>query len=585
MTFQKKIIIRSLIMDFLSAIVIYTYSILSTQISYKLWLPSLKYIIPAYLVIQLCIQPLGAHLVFYRISNRLEDFKSKLLNEQERTKLLEQLMLYPFIMGFLTGIYFIIVFIMVFFVFRFVNHINRQLLSIFVLEWTCGSYFAGLFAYSYTMKICNVYAQKIINSGLNKKYIANKKIFGQSLRNQILFYIIIPFILTILISTTIALSSCTPIISRLSRELNSVKTNIMQRMLITSCANIIINTFLSMLFYTKLFHNNKLMLQSLEKIKNTNIFKNNLLKTDLNDEIAYNQYLSNETLKRMISILESSETIGNEISNYANTLINISNETEATAFEQSTATKEILSTMEEMNAPARKIEESISQIADLSEKTAQEVLSGYTALQENLKKMEEITQLNNKLIIGIRELSSKVTSIGDIINIINAVADQTKLIAFNAELEANKVQGDEQNFRNVATEIRRLANKIMDSTHEIKSYIIHIQNARDILIQDSQNNTYQIQQGMELSKTLNQHFGNISRSANTNANASTEIKDLIGQENISFKQVIITLQQITSGIQNFSTSTRTLTDTSSILRANSDKLKILSNKSEKEENK
>ena len=113
MTFQKKIIIRTMIMDFLSAIVIFTYSALSTRISHKVWMPSLKYIVPAYLVIQLCIQPLAAHLVFYRISNRLEDFKSKLLNEQERTKLLEQLMLYPFITGFLTGIYFIIVFIMV----------------------------------------------------------------------------------------------------------------------------------------------------------------------------------------------------------------------------------------------------------------------------------------------------------------------------------------------------------------------------------------------------------------------------------------------------------------------------------------
>ncbi|MCR5763633.1 MAG: hypothetical protein K6G00_09665 [Treponema sp.] len=580
MTFQKKIIIKSMIMDFLSAIAIFTYSVLSTHIFPKVWLPSFKYIIPAYIIIQLCIQPLGAHLVFYRISNRLEDFKSNLLNEQERTKLLEQLMLYPFIMGFLTGLYFIIVFSMIFFVFRFVNHMNHRILSILVMEWTCGSYFAGLFAYSYTMKLCNSYAQKIINMGLNKKYIANKKIFGQSLWHQTIFYIIIPFILTILISTSIAISSYLPLSNAMLRP---GRTVLMNQMLTTSLSNIIILIFLTMLFYTKLFHNNKLMRLTLEKIKNSNIFQNNFFKTDLNDEIAYNQYLANETLKRMLSILESSESIGNEISKSANTLITISNETEATAVEQSTATKEILSTMEEMKAPAKKIEDSISHITDLSDKTAQEVLEGYTALQEKLKKMEEITQLNNKLIIGIRELSSKVTSIGDIINVINAVADQTKLIAFNAELEANKVHGDEQNFRNVATEIRRLANKIMDSTHEIKNYIIQIQDARDILTHNSQNNTYQIQQGMELSRTLNQHFGNISRSANTNANASAEIKDLIGQENVSFKQVIITLKQITNGIQNFSTSTRTLTDTSSILRANSDKLKILYAETEKED--
>lgn len=579
MTFKKRIIIKSIIMDFFSAIVIFAYSILSSRLSSNLWIPSLKYVIPAYLIIQICIQPFAANLVFFRISNRLEDFKSNLLDEQERTKLLEQLMLYPFIMAFLTGIYFMLVFTMVFFVFKFINHINTQTLSLIVFEWTCGSYFAGLFAYSYTIKICNKYAQKIINEGLNKKYIAHKKIFGQSLWHQTLFFIIIPFILTMIISIIIIISSYIPFSNAM---LYPDKTEIMQKLTITSISNFIILIFLTMLFYIKLFRNNKHMVRTLEKIKNSNISKNNFFRTDLNDEIAYNQYLSNETLKLMRNILESSELIGNEISTSANNLITISNETEATAVEQSTATKEILSTMEEINAPSIKIEESIAQIADLSEKTAQEVLAGYTALQENIKKMEEITQSNDELLIEIKKLTVKISSIGDIINLINSVADQTKLIAFNAELEANKVQGDEQNFRNVATEIRRLANNIMDSTQEIKDYIRNIQDARDILINYSQNNTYQIQHGMELSTNLNNQFGNISRSANENANASKEMKELISQESISFKQIVQTLQQITCGIQNFSTSTRTLTETSAILKENSDKLKTLSTESVKE---
>ena len=583
MTFKKRIIIKSLTMDFLSAIAIFAYSVLSTLLSSKVWGPTLSYIIPIYLILQLLIQPFLTHLVFYKISNRMEDFKSNLLDEQERTKMLENLMLYPFIMGFLTGLYLMIVFTVVFLTFNYTQpFITDNIMYTLIIEWICGCYFAGLIAYNYTMELCNVYAKEIISTGVNKKYITNKKMFGQSLWHQTICFIIIPFILVTLICMEIIIAGYMPLSNALLRP---GKTRVMMQIAITALENIIILIFLLMLFYTKLFRNNRVMRLTLEKIRDSNIFQTNVFKTNLNDEIAYNQYLSNETLNRLKSILEDSESLGDEISKSANSLISFSNETEATAVEQSTATKEILSTMEDMNAPSKKIEESIAHIADLSERAAQEVLSGYTALQENLKKMEEITQSNNRLQIGIRDLSSKITSIGDIINVINSVADQTKLIAFNAELEANKVQGEEQNFRNVATEIRRLANSIMDSTHEIKDYISQIQKARDTLTHNSQNNTYQIQQGMELSKTLNQHFGNISRSANANANASVEIKELMEQEAVSFKQVVITLQQITKGIQNFSTSTRTLTETSSILRANSDKLKTLSSESEKEDSK
>ena len=68
-----------------------------------------------------------------------------------------------------------------------------------------------------------------------------------------------------------------------------------------------------------------------------------------------------------------------------------------------------------------------------------------------------------------------MNGIWDIVGIINNVADQTKIIAFNAELEASSSGEAGKNFHIVATEIRRLSDTILDSIKEIKIVIDEIQ--------------------------------------------------------------------------------------------------------------
>ena len=88
----------------------------------------------------------------------------------------------------------------------------------------------------------------------------------------------------------------------------------------------------------------------------------------------------------------------------------------------------------------------------------------------------------------IKELNTKMNGIWDIVGIINNVADQTKIIAFNAELEASSSGEAGKNFHIVATEIRRLSDTILDSIKEIKIVIDEIQKASDRLILDSNGN-------------------------------------------------------------------------------------------------
>ena len=93
---------------------------------------------------------------------------------------------------------------------------------------------------------------------------------------------------------------------------------------------------------------------------------------------------------------------------------------------------------------------------------------------------------NNEIIDGIRALGQQIDCIGDIVTIINDIADQTRIIAFNAELEAVSAGEAGKNFHIVATEIRRLANSTVNSVNDIQSYIQNIQNASKNLIQSSE---------------------------------------------------------------------------------------------------
>jgi methyl-accepting chemotaxis protein len=163
-------------------------------------------------------------------------------------------------------------------------------------------------------------------------------------------------------------------------------------------------------------------------------------------------------------------------------LVLTSRETESISIEQSSSVKEIVATMEDADKLSRNISTRIAEVALVANKTTQDVQNGFTTLATNLQKMNEITEANIETIKGIKALSEKIESIWDIVNIINSIADQTKIIAFNAELEAVKAGASGKNFLIIATEIRRLADYTMDSIIETQEQISLVHTTTEKLI-------------------------------------------------------------------------------------------------------
>ncbi|MBQ3799417.1 MAG: hypothetical protein II837_03885, partial [Treponema sp.] len=210
--------------------------------------------------------------------------------------------------------------------------------------------------------------------------------------------------------------------------------------------------------------------------------------------------------------------------------------------------------------------EKVRQVTGLAEKSRDAVMSGREALQNNVDELLRIKEMNKLTIEGIRELNKKITGIWDVVSIINVVADQTKIIAFNAELEASSSGEAGKNFHIVATEIRRLSDNIIDSIREIKDCIDEIQKASDTLILDSEKGTSQIDSGYMSAKSLESGFESIMQSSEDTAGSTREILEYVSQLSGSSEQILLTLRQIADGIENFSSFTANISSSSENVR-------------------
>jgi methyl-accepting chemotaxis protein len=282
----------------------------------------------------------------------------------------------------------------------------------------------------------------------------------------------------------------------------------------------------------------------------------------------FNQLIGN-TRELLLQIRQTTDVLTHSIQD----LTVSSKEISTTSNQQAASVKEIVSTMEDSDSLSKKVAERINEVARIANQTREFVERGYAIIKSNLEKMDEIQNTNSDTITGIRSLGTQIESIWEVVNIINGIADQTKIIAFNAELEASAAGEAGRNFQIVATEVRRLADSTVASTTEIKARIDDIQRSSDNLILASEKGTERIREGWSLSTRLKEIFDEIKNSAEISAASSGQIVSSVGQQVSAFEQILLTLKQISEGIDDFAVTTRATTGAAESLREMGDGLR------------
>ncbi len=339
---------------------------------------------------------------------------------------------------------------------------------------------------------------------------------------------------------------------------------------------IVVAAFIAVLMSISLY-TGKIIIKPLQNV--INIIKRivegdftNKVEVDTGDEIGemagYFNILEEQIRDLLKKIKESSIVLINAIQGLSVS----SKEISATSTQQSAGVKEIVTTMEDSNILSHEMSKSISEVVKIALQTKSNVEIGVSYVKNSLSKMEEIKNKNMDTIHGIRLLGEKIENIWDIVNIINGIVDQTKIIAFNAALEASSASEGGKNFQIVASEIKRLADNTMTSTKEIKAKINEIQRSSNNLIIISEDGTERIKEGWELSQNLEAVFGDILNSAEISAKSSENIELSIKQQASAFEQILLTLKEISSGIENFVYSTKQTSQTTETLKEIADGL-------------
>ncbi len=550
-------------------------------------------------ILEFIIAPRTNHLLTKDITELIESDLSGNLSCSERTKLVYNLMKCPVAIGIQVAVVFAVGSCFWIILLHHFLSINFPVAVFSIAACFYGSCSAGILSYTYAERLCTHHACLLTAKGIDNSFLAKKHFFGLSTYKQVILFIIGPVIITNILQF-IGLWKLyhATIFSNMSFTQSFHDQNLLwkiyrkdiflNRQDLNMLFFVILNTALfivsSNLLYKRVIKSLQRIIDMLEKMNNRTVSREIMLPTNLEDETAYNLYLINGILHRLQSISDDAAAAGHALFDSIQELSVSSKETTATSVEQAAGVKESVSSMESAEALSETISDRIAKVTAAAKQTTSNVQDSFKVLTGNIQKMTEITESNLETITGIKTLSDKIEKVWGIVAIINTIADKTRIIAFNAELEASTAGETGQNFHIVANEIRRLADSITDSTKEIRRRITEIQHSSDNLIITSEGGTERIREGTELFLSLQDKFKGIQSSSEITAESASDIQQIIDAQSASFIQIVTTLQQISAGVDNFTHSTKTVSVSAENLRQIATELELIKQHSKEGKN-
>ena len=549
--FTRYAFFLGIIPNLISVLLVFLYSVNFVNIDLKTMLLASGWVVLITAFGQMVAAPVTNKFISQKISTKLNLWSTVGLDEKERTTLIKEVLRFPFIKSLEVYFHFFVCSIELTLVMIFILKVDTYTSGVMFITLIAASFLAMILSLSVNEQVCSKIAIKLYDEGIDRKNISEKKYFGMSLTFAFVLHIVVPVLFGAIFTVLTGMQSFYA----------EGDKNWFLRVIYVSITDIAFFSVLTGLFFLKIRSYSGLMHDGLEAISKNSSDKLTLFPVDLATEFSYALHLVNKTIIYFNSMMTKTANINERIVSSATNLSAVSKETESTAMEQSTSVEEILATMVNTESLSHTIESKIREVIKVAQKTTEDVNTNFKNLHDNLNKMKEITDSNQTTILGIQSLCTKINNVRDIVNLIDSVAEQTKIIAFNAELEASMINSSDESFHNVAIEIRTLADKTMNLTKEIKEKINEIQRASETLILTSQNCTGKIKEGNALTERLEKKFHGIKFSAVTTAEDSQEIVDYVQEQTNSYNQLVSVLSQINTGVKGFSESSQLITTT------------------------
>lgn len=172
----------------------------------------------------------------------------------------------------------------------------------------------------------------------------------------------------------------------------------------------------------------------------------------------------------------------------------------------------VATSSEEMSQTVVEVARSANGISQSATDTARTAREGEAIVGRAVIEVREIAATVNGSAELIQSLGERSQQIGDIVSVINDIADQTNLLALNAAIEAARAGEQGRGFAVVADEVRKLAERTAHATAEISTMIKAIQDEVGKAVGAMNDATGKVDSGVRLSNEAGQALHNIVKS-------------------------------------------------------------------------
>ncbi|MGQ5524938.1 methyl-accepting chemotaxis protein [Chitinimonas sp. PSY-7] len=224
-----------------------------------------------------------------------------------------------------------------------------------------------------------------------------------------------------------------------------------------------------------------------------------------------------------------------------------SSQVTASADETATATTQLATTIAELRQTTELTSQRMAEVSNSALSVSEVAQSGQVAVQDTAQGMQAIQGSMGVVADRIALLTERSVAISDIVNSVNAVAEQSAILAVNASIEAAHADEHGSGFAAVAQEMKSLALQSKQAVIEVRTILVEIQHLISSLLTAAEQSSMAVDHGVVQSGVAGDALVRMAEISSQNAKAAQQIAVTAMQQAIGVQQITAVVQHIKQG--------------------------------------
>lgn len=267
------------------------------------------------------------------------------------------------------------------------------------------------------------------------------------------------------------------------------------------------------------------------------------------DELGTLGMYFNQFVARVQNLMKEVATSAEQVTAAATEIAASAEEMAAGLSRQDEQASQVSAAVEQMSATVSDVARKSEDASKAAAESRSDAEDGSRVVSDTISEMAAISEEVTNSARSVNDLGAKGEKIGQIIEVINSIADQTNLLALNAAIEAARAGEHGRGFAVVADEVRKLAERTTKATEEVAGSIREIQEGTVGAVRQIEAGSNRVTKGVELASGAGQALGRITQS-------SDGLTGMVQSIAAAMEEQSAATAQITRAVENIASVTR-----------------------------